>query len=121
LSGLGGESVAGNQTFGQDVAWGIETFIMHVLIPLFVLVDYIQWSRKDNKLSKRKAFLYWSPYVVLYFSITMIIGTMTGWYPYSVLNPAAYGGWVAGYSILLIAIWAFWLMFAVSWNKKQYQ
>ncbi len=86
----------------QGIEWPTE--ITHVVIPIFMVVDWI--------LAPGAAHLQWRAlwfvaiYPTAWILFTMVRGAITGWYPYPFLEPSQPGGWVAviGYILGIAAI-----------------
>lgn len=68
------------------VPW--DNAVLHYIIPLAVLVDYI--IDRPLKTDFNKA-LTWLAFPLVYLIYTMMRGALTNWYPYPFLNPTPYG------------------------------
>jgi hypothetical protein len=78
--------------------------VLHVVIPLFILVDWLVTPGRQRLRWKRLWFV--ASYPLAWLAFTMIRGGLRGWYPYPFLDPNGPGGWpsVIGYVVAIAAI-----------------
>lgn len=90
----------------KEIVHPIADAIHHLLIPIWVLFDWVA-SPPQDRISMRRA-LWWLVYPLVYLFISLLRGTLTGWYPYPFLNPAGPGGWtgigVVSFAILILGL-----------------
>jgi len=95
-----------------------DNIVLHYIIPLAVLLDFIIDRPKLTKSFKYK--LLWLLFPILYAVYALTRGLITGWYPYPFLNPEVSGYVHVGLTILgltvlgLILVWGVNLMSAKS-------
>lgn len=90
------------------VAW--DNTVLHYLIPLAVLVDYILDRPLKTKFTTA---LLWLAFPLVYLVYTLIRGSIIGWYPYPFLDPTlhGYGPVVIGISgIVALSVALTWLV-----------
>jgi hypothetical protein len=63
----------------------ITNFILHYLIPAFVVFNWISLEKKE--IYKYKMIIYWLIFPVFYCIFSLIRGSFDGFYPYFFLNP----------------------------------
>jgi uncharacterized protein YacL len=77
------------------VPW--DNTVLHYIIPVAVLVDFIIDSPQTKQ--RFKKLLIWLVYPAAYVTYTLIRGATVGWYPYPFLNPAN-----SSYAQVLVAV-----------------
>ena len=77
--------------------------IYHKLMPVVVLLSWFLYPPRYN--IKYKNAFYWLLFPLLYLGYTLFRGSITGWYPYSFVNPIekGYQG-VFSFSLLLLIV-----------------
>ena len=94
----------------KEIVHPVADAFHHVIMPTWVLFDWVA-NPPSHRITVRRA-LWWFVYPLTYLFVSLIRGAITGWYPYTFLNPASPGGWlgivavsiaclILGYIILL--------------------
>ncbi len=100
--------------------WRISNVLKHFLLPLFMLFDYIFYTRR--KMLKKDDTFRALIFPILYLIYTMVRGIFTHEYPYFFIDPTTIGymGVLSFVVVLTILGWLFaYLMYSINKTKKR--
>jgi hypothetical protein len=99
------------------VPW--DNTVLHYIIPVAVLVDFvIDWPKRKLLF---KASLPWLLFPILYVAYSLIRGALVGWYPYPFLDPDTKGYGAVAFTVLgllALALGLTWVITKLSGKRK---
>ena len=99
------------------VPW--DNTVLHYIIPVAVLVDFVIDRPKRKLLFK--ASLLWLLFPIIYVAYSLIRGALVGWYPYPFLDPGAKGYGAVAFTVLgllVLALGLTWVITKLSGKRK---